>query len=168
MPQRGDLKRILILGSGPIVIGQACEFDYSGTQACKALRKAGYEIILINSNPASIMTDPEIASKTYIEPLTPEIVSQIILREKPDAILPTMGGQTALNLAVKLSDSDFLKKNNSEKKLQDAIYADERAIDIACRFGYSIPNAYKSLGGALKELIEKTRKKKKEVSLRTD
>ncbi len=114
MPQRGDLKRILILGSGPIVIGQACEFDYSGTQACKALRNAGYEIILINSNPASIMTDPEIATKTYIEPLTPEIVSQIILREKPDAILPTMGGQTALNLAVKLSESDFLKKNNVE------------------------------------------------------
>ena len=82
MPQRGDLKRILILGSGPIVIGQACEFDYSGTQACKALRKAGYEIILINSNPASIMTDPDIADKTYIEPLTPEIVSQIIIKEK--------------------------------------------------------------------------------------
>ena len=114
MPQRGDLKRILILGSGPIVIGQACEFDYSGTQACKALRKAGYEIILINSNPASIMTDPDIANKTYIEPLTPEIVSQIILKEKPDALLPTMGGQTALNLAVKLSESDFLKNNNVE------------------------------------------------------
>ena len=114
MPQRGDLKRILILGSGPIVIGQACEFDYSGTQACKALRNAGYEIVLINSNPASIMTDPEIANKTYIEPLTPEIVSQIILREKPDAILPTMGGQTALNLAVKLSESVFLKNNNVE------------------------------------------------------
>ena len=114
MPQRGDLKKILILGSGPIVIGQACEFDYSGTQACKALRNAGYEIVLINSNPASIMTDPEIASKTYIEPLTSEIVSQIILREKPDAILPTMGGQTALNLAVKLSESDFLKQNNIE------------------------------------------------------
>ncbi len=114
MPQRGDLKKILILGSGPIVIGQACEFDYSGTQACKALRNAGYEIVLINSNPASIMTDPDIASKTYIEPLTSEIVSQIILREKPDAILPTMGGQTALNLAVKLSDSDFLKQNNIE------------------------------------------------------
>ena len=114
MPQRGDLKKILILGSGPIVIGQACEFDYSGTQACKALRNAGYEIILINSNPASIMTDPEIASKTYIEPLTPDIVSQIILKEKPDAILPTMGGQTALNLAVKLSELDFLKKNNVE------------------------------------------------------
>ncbi len=114
MPQRGDLKKILILGSGPIVIGQACEFDYSGTQACKVLRKVGYEIILINSNPASIMTDPDIANKTYIEPLTPEIVSQIILKEKPDAILPTMGGQTALNLAVKLSESDFLNKNNVE------------------------------------------------------
>ncbi len=126
MPQRGDLKRILILGSGPIVIGQACEFDYSGTQACKALRKAGYEIILINSNPASIMTDPEIASKTYIEPLTLEIVSQIILREKPDAILPTMGGQTALNLAVRLSESDFLKKNNVE-----LIGADLEAINKA-------------------------------------
>ncbi|MBO8219176.1 carbamoyl-phosphate synthase large subunit [Prochlorococcus marinus] len=126
MPQRGDLKKILILGSGPIVIGQACEFDYSGTQACKALRKAGYEIILINSNPASIMTDPEIASKTYIEPLTPEIVSQIILKEKPDAILPTMGGQTALNLAVKLSESDFLIKNNVE-----LIGADLRAINKA-------------------------------------
>ncbi len=126
MPQRGDLKKILILGSGPIVIGQACEFDYSGTQACKALRNAGYEIILINSNPASIMTDPEIASKTYIEPLTPEIVSQIILKEKPDAILPTMGGQTALNLAVRLSESDFLKQNNIE-----LIGADLRAINKA-------------------------------------
>ncbi len=126
MPQRGDLKKILILGSGPIVIGQACEFDYSGTQACKALRNAGYEIVLINSNPASIMTDPDIASKTYIEPLTPEIVSQIILREKPDAILPTMGGQTALNLAVKLSESDFLKHNNIE-----LIGADLRAIHKA-------------------------------------
>ncbi len=126
MPQRGDLKRILILGSGPIVIGQACEFDYSGTQACKALRNAGYEIILINSNPASIMTDPEIANKTYIEPLTPEIVSQIILKEKPDAILPTMGGQTALNLAVKLSESDFLLNNNVE-----LIGADLKAINKA-------------------------------------
>ncbi len=126
MPQRGDLTKILILGSGPIVIGQACEFDYSGTQACKALRNAGYEIVLINSNPASIMTDPEIASKTYIEPLTPEIVSQIILREKPDAILPTMGGQTALNLAVKLSESDFLKQNKIE-----LIGADLKAINKA-------------------------------------
>ena len=114
MPQREDLKRILILGSGPIIIGQACEFDYSGTQACKALKSVGYEIILINSNPASIMTDPEIAHRTYIEPLTVEIVSKIILKEKPDAILPTMGGQTALNLAVSLSETGFLKENKIE------------------------------------------------------
>ena len=126
MPQRGDLKRILILGSGPIVIGQACEFDYSGTQACKALRNVGYEVILINSNPASIMTDPEIANKTYIEPLTSEIVSKIIIKEKPDAILPTMGGQTALNLAVQLSDSGFLKNNQVE-----LIGADIKAINKA-------------------------------------
>ena len=114
MPQRGDLKKILIIGSGPIVIGQACEFDYSGTQACKALRNAGYEVILINSNPASIMTDPEVANITYIEPLTTELVSKIILKEKPDAILPTMGGQTALNLTVSLSESGFFKENNVE------------------------------------------------------
>ena len=126
MPQRGDLKRILILGSGPIVIGQACEFDYSGTQACKALRNVGYEVILINSNPASIMTDPEIANRTYIEPLTSEIVSKIIIKEKPDAILPTMGGQTALNLAVQLSDSGFLKNNEVE-----LIGADIKAINKA-------------------------------------
>jgi len=126
MPKRKDIKKILVVGAGPIIIGQACEFDYSGTQACKALRNAGYEIILINSNPASIMTDPEIANKTYIEPLTPEIVSQIILREKPDAILPTMGGQTALNLAVKLSESDFLNQNNIE-----LIGGDLRAINKA-------------------------------------
>ena len=126
MPQREDLKRILILGSGPIIIGQACEFDYSGTQACKALKNAGYEIILINSNPASIMTDPEIAHKTYIEPLTSEIVSKIILKEKPDAILPTMGGQTALNLVVNLSESGFLKQNNIE-----LIGADLNAINKA-------------------------------------
>jgi len=126
MPQRGDLKKILILGSGPIVIGQACEFDYSGTQACKALRNAGYEIVLINSNPASIMTDPDIASKTYIEPLTPEIVSQIILREKPDAILPTMGGQTALNLAMEAEKKGILKKYKIE-----LIGANSKAISNA-------------------------------------
>ena len=114
MPQRGDLKKILIIGSGPIVIGQACEFDYSGTQACKALRNAGYEVILVNSNPASIMTDPEVANITYIEPLTKDVVSKIILKERPDAILPTMGGQTALNLTVSLAESGFLNDNNVE------------------------------------------------------
>ena len=100
MPKRTDLKRILVIGSGPIVIGQACEFDYSGTQACKALRDEGLEVVLVNSNPATIMTDPEFADRTYIEPLTPEVLELIIARERPDALLPTVGGQTALNLAV--------------------------------------------------------------------
>src|SRR5512137_859726 len=105
MPRRTDLHRVLVIGSGPIVIGQACEFDYSGTQACKALRDEGYKVILVNSNPATIMTDPDTADVTYIEPLTVEILQRIIEKERPDAILPTMGGQTALNLAVKLSES---------------------------------------------------------------
>jgi carbamoyl-phosphate synthase large subunit len=95
MPKRTDIKKILIIGSGPIVIGQACEFDYSGTQACKALRAEGYEVVLVNSNPATIMTDPEIADRTYIEPLTREFLEQIIAQERPDALLPTVGGQTA-------------------------------------------------------------------------
>ena len=103
MPRRKDIRRILILGSGPIVIGQACEFDYSGTQACKALKEEGYEVILVNSNPASIMTDPQMADRTYLEPLTWEVVKKIIEAEKPNALLPTMGGQTALNIAVDLS-----------------------------------------------------------------
>ncbi len=114
MPRRNDLKKILILGAGPIVIGQACEFDYSGTQACKALKEEGYEVVLINSNPASIMTDPELAHRTYIEPLIPEIVEKVIAKERPDALLPTMGGQTALNLAVELSKSGVLDKYNVE------------------------------------------------------
>ncbi len=109
-PTRTDLKRILVIGSGPIVIGQACEFDYSGTQACKALRAEGLEVILVNSNPATIMTDPEIADRTYVEPLTPEILEQIIERERPDALLPTVGGQTALNLAVALGEHGTLEK----------------------------------------------------------
>ncbi|MDD8019557.1 MAG: carbamoyl phosphate synthase large subunit, partial [Bacteroidota bacterium] len=111
MPKRTDIKSILIIGSGPIVIGQACEFDYSGTQACKVLREEGYRVILINSNPATIMTDPEFADATYIEPITPEFVEQIIEKEKPDAILPTMGGQTALNTAVALAESGVLEKH---------------------------------------------------------
>ena len=110
MPRRTDLKRILIIGSGPIVIGQACEFDYSGSQACKALRAEGLEVILVNSNPATIMTDPELADRTYVEPLTPEVLAQIIERERPDAILPTVGGQTALNLAVDLANDGTLAK----------------------------------------------------------
>ncbi len=108
MPKRRDIHKILVLGSGPIVIGQACEFDYSGTQACKALREEGYEVVLINSNPATIMTDPEFAQRTYIEPLTSEIVARVIERERPDALLPTVGGQTALNVAVRLGDEGLL------------------------------------------------------------
>ena len=96
MPRNDQIKKILLIGSGPIVIGQGCEFDYSGVQACKALREEGYEVVLVNSNPATIMTDPEFADRTYIEPITPEVIEAIIEREKPDAILPTMGGQTAL------------------------------------------------------------------------
>src|SRR3989344_1765888 len=103
MPKRTDIKSILIIGAGPIVIGQACEFDYSGVQACKALKAEGYRVILVNSNPATIMTDPEVADATYIEPITPEIVEKIIAAEKPDAPLPTMGGQTASNTAPALA-----------------------------------------------------------------
>ncbi|BAZ29128.1 carbamoyl-phosphate synthase large subunit [Cylindrospermum sp. NIES-4074] len=114
MPRRDDLRKILLLGSGPIVIGQACEFDYSGTQACKALREEGYEVVLVNSNPATIMTDPETADRTYIEPLIPEVVEKVIAKERPDALLPTMGGQTALNLAVALAKSGVLEKYNVE------------------------------------------------------
>ena len=114
MPKREDIKKILLLGSGPIVIGQACEFDYSGTQACKALREEGYEVVLVNSNPATIMTDPEFADRTYIEPLTLDVLSEIIRRERPDAVLPTLGGQTALNLAMELSQSGVLERYNVE------------------------------------------------------
>ncbi|MCW6036330.1 carbamoyl-phosphate synthase large subunit [Spirulina subsalsa FACHB-351] len=114
MPRREDLQKILILGSGPIVIGQACEFDYSGTQACKALRQEGYEVVLVNSNPASIMTDPETADRTYIEPLTPDIVEQVLAKERPDALLPTMGGQTALNIAVTLAKTGVLERYGVE------------------------------------------------------
>ena len=114
MPKRTDIKKILIIGSGPIVIGQACEFDYSGTQACKVLRQEGYEVILVNSNPATIMTDPETADKTYIEPITVESVEKIIARERPDALLPTLGGQTALNTAVGLDEAGVLKKYKVE------------------------------------------------------
>ena len=99
MPKDTSIRKILVIGSGPIVIGQGCEFDYSGVQACKALREEGYEVVLINSNPATIMTDPEFADRTYIEPITPEVVEKIIEQEKPDALLPTLGGQTALNYA---------------------------------------------------------------------
>src|SRR6202167_642394 len=102
MPKRTDIKSVMIIGAGPIIIGQACEFDYSGTQACKALKEEGYRVILVNSNPATIMTDPDFADRTYIEPVTPEVLAAIVERERPDAVLPTLGGQTALNLAMSL------------------------------------------------------------------
>src|ERR1043166_2479071 len=124
MPKRTDIQKILIIGSGPIVIGQACEFDYSGTQACKALRQEGYKVVLVNSNPATIMTDPETADITYIEPLTVEAVSEIIRKERPDALLPTVGGQTALNLAIALDDSGILAECGVEM---------ERGLSTNCR-----------------------------------
>src|SRR5687768_15027507 len=114
MPKRADLKSILIIGAGPIIIGQACEFDYSGAQACKALRQEGFKVILVNSNPATIMTDPETADVTYIEPITWQVVEKIIEKEKPDAILPTMGGQTALNCALDLHHHGVLDKHGVE------------------------------------------------------
>ena len=126
MPKRTDIKKILIIGSGPIVIGQACEFDYSGTQACKALRSEGYKVVLVNSNPATIMTDPELAESTYLEPLTPEYLEAIIAHERPDALLPTVGGQTALNLAVALSENGVLDKYGVE-----LIGAQIKAIKVA-------------------------------------
>src|SRR6202522_2023072 len=111
MPKRGDIHTVLIIGAGPIVIGQACEFDYSGAQACKALRAEGYRVVLVNSNPATIMTDPGLADATYVEPITPEFVERIIARERPDALLPTMGGQTALNTAMQLARNGALERH---------------------------------------------------------
>ena len=114
MPRRADIETILIVGAGPIVIGQACEFDYSGAQACKALRQEGYRVVLVNSNPATIMTDPDTADATYIEPITPELTARVIAREKPDALLATMGGQTALNTAFALAESGVLAERGVE------------------------------------------------------
>src|SRR5579884_1397806 len=126
MPRRDDLSKILLIGSGPIVIGQAAEFDYSGTQACRVLMDEGYQVVLVNSNPATIMTDPEVASTTYVEPLLPEPLAQVIEREQPDALLPTLGGQTALNLAKALHENGTLERYGVE-----LIGADYEAIDKA-------------------------------------
>src|SRR5436190_16029756 len=146
MPKRTDLKRILVIGSGPIVIGQACEFDYSGTQACKALKAEGLEVVLVNSNPATIMTDPEIADRTYVEPLTVEVLDQILTREKIDAILPTVGGQTALNLAVQAAATGVLAKHGVELigASIDAIkVAEDRLLfrDAMTEIGIATPNS---------------------------
>ncbi|MEZ5268305.1 MAG: hypothetical protein R2789_06970 [Microthrixaceae bacterium] len=131
MPRRDDLESILILGSGPIVIGQACEFDYSGTQACRVLREEGYRVILANSNPATIMTDPDFADATYIEPLVPEVIERILEVEKPDAVLPTLGGQTALNLAMDLHNSGALERHGVEligARAEPIATAEDRAL----------------------------------------
>ncbi|HTR45369.1 MAG TPA: carbamoyl-phosphate synthase large subunit [Thermodesulfovibrionales bacterium] len=157
MPKRDDIKKILLIGSGPIVIGQACEFDYSGTQACKALREEGYKVVLVNSNPATIMTDPETADAVYIEPLTTEIVELIIRKERPDALLPTMGGQTALNLAVDLAEAGILEKYEVEligAKLHAIKKAEDRELfkEAMEKIGLEVPQS--AYVGSLKEGLE--------------
>ncbi len=147
MPKRTDIKSILVIGAGPIVIGQACEFDYSGSQACKVLREEGYRVILVNSNPATIMTDPEFADATYIEPLTSDSLEKIILKEKPDAVLPTMGGQTALNLAIELYNTKILKKNKVEligASVNAIIKAEDREMfcKAMSKIGLKTPMSY--------------------------
>ncbi len=162
MPKRTDIKKILLIGSGPIVIGQACEFDYSGTQACKALMEEGYEVILVNSNPATIMTDFDFATKTYIEPVTPEMVEMIIDRDRPDALLPTMGGQTALNTAIALEESGVLKKFNVEmigadiaaiKKAEDRKLFKEAMLDIGLKVP---PSGYAHSTKEAIEIVQET------------
>ncbi len=159
MPKRTDIKSILIIGAGPIVIGQACEFDYSGTQACKALKAEGYRIVLVNSNPATIMTDPDLADATYVEPITPEIVAKIIEKERPDALLPTMGGQTALNCALSLRKMGVLEKFNVKMigATADAIdKAEDRELfrEAMKRIGLETPRSHqiKTLPQALEAL----------------
>ena len=142
MPKRTDIHKVLIIGSGPIIIGQACEFDYSGTQACKALRKLGYEIVLVNSNPATIMTDPETADVTYIEPLNVERLEQIIAKERPDALLPNLGGQSALNLSSELYKAGILDKYNV-KVIGVQVDAIERGEDrVEFKKAIDRPNDY--------------------------
>src|ERR1700733_8698154 len=146
MPRRTDIHRILIVGSGPIIIGQGCEFDYSGTQAAKALRADGFEVVLVNSNPATIMTDPEIADKTYVEPLTAAYLEEIIRRERPDALLSTVGGQTGLNLAVELSENGVLDKYGVEligAKIDAIKKAEDRLLfkDAMRKIGLATPQS---------------------------
>src|SRR5262252_5153563 len=160
MPKRTDLKRVLIIGSGPIVIGQACEFDYSGSQACKAMRAEGLEVILVNSNPATIMTDPELADRTYVEPLTPEVLAQIIERERPDALLPTVGGQTGLNLAVDLASAGTLEKYGVEligASIQAIKVAEDRQLfkDAMREIGLDVPQS--GIARSIAEAVELAR-----------
>jgi carbamoyl-phosphate synthase large subunit len=161
MPKRTDIKSILIIGAGPIVIGQACEFDYSGTQACKALKAEGYRVILVNSNPATIMTDPELADATYIEPITPEVVAKIIAKERPDALLPTMGGQTALNTALSLRRMGVLERYNVEMIGADAAAidkAEDRSLfrEAMAKIGLETPKSMLANASAAKDADRKT------------
>src|SRR5262249_15633752 len=146
MPRRNDLHRILIVGSGPIIIGQACEFDYSGAQACKALRAGGYEVVLINSNPATIMTDPNLADRTYVEPLSVAYAEEVIRRERPDALLSTVGGQTGLNLSVALAEAGVLDKYGVEligAKIESIKKAEDRLLfkDAMRKVGLEVPDS---------------------------
>src|SRR5579875_3030450 len=146
MPRRTDLRSILLIGSGPIVIGQACEFDYSGTQACRVLREEGYRVILANSNPATIMTDPEFADRTYIEPLVPDVLEAIVERERPSAVLPTLGGQTALNLAMTLHERGTFERYGTEMigaKPEAIATAEDRELfnKAITEIGLAVPEA---------------------------
>src|SRR3954469_13504511 len=146
MPKRTDLKKILLIGSGPIVIGQACEFDYSGTQACKALREEGYTVILINSNPATIMTDPGVADRTYVEPITWQVVAKVIEKERPDALLPTLGGQTGLNTAMDLHRHGILAKYGVEMigaraEVIDKAEDRQKFKDAMIKIGFDVPRS---------------------------
>src|SRR6202795_1877212 len=146
MPRRNDIKKILIIGSAPIIIGQACEFDYSGVQTCKALRAEGYQVILVNSTPATIMTDPELADRTYIEPMTVAVLTKIIERERPDALLPTVGGQTALNLAIELAEAGVLDRYKCEligAKLEAIKKAEDRELfkNAMLKIGLEVPRS---------------------------
>ena len=157
MPKRTDIKRILVIGSGPIVIGQACEFDYSGAQACKVLKEDGYEVVLVNSNPATIMTDPQLVDRTYVEPITVEYVEKIIEKERPDALLPTLGGQTGLNTAVALAKAGVLEKYGVEmigcdlaaiERGEDRKQFNEAMAEIGLEvarsgYAYSVEDAFK-------------------------
>src|SRR3954469_826520 len=164
MPKRTDISSILIIGAGPIVIGQACEFDYSGVQACKALRAEGYRIVLVNSNPATIMTDPNLADATYIEPITPEMVEKIIEKERPDALLPTMGGQTALNCAKALAESGVLDQYGVEligARLESINKAENRELfnKAMNKIGLDVPK------NAIAHSIDEAREALKHVGL---
>ncbi len=164
MPKRTDIERILLIGSGPIIIGQACEFDYSGTQACKALAEEGYKVILVNSNPATIMTDPETAYRTYVEPITPEVVAEIIRVERPDALLPTVGGQTGLNTAMAVYEMGILDKYGVEMigaKPEAIAKAEDRELfkNAMLKIGLDLPKS------VLARTMEEARAAREEVGL---